>query len=86
MRQRIRAHDVQRLQLARLRRFDHLGCGLARFRRNHSAPQSFESFARARIVNVRVARQAVRQQSHVGRAARIRVIAQRHVARPARQF
>ena len=49
-------------------------------RRNHAAPQLFEGFASAGVVHVRVARQAIWQDTHVRRAARIGVVCQRHVA------
>ena len=86
MRQRIRTHYVERFQLSILRCIHHGRRRQPRFRGNHSAPEPFEPFSRRRIVRVRVPGQTVRQQPHIGRSARIRVVPQRHVANLAVQL
>ncbi len=80
VRERVRAHHIQSLELAGLRGFHHLRRGQPSLGRDDAAPQPLETFACVRVVDVGVARQAVRQNSHIGSAARIRVIAERHVA------
>src|SRR5580704_2843558 len=58
-------------------------CTMSKFRfprPNPSVPKFFKCLARLRVIDVGVARQPIRQHAHVGRAARVRVVAQRHVA------
>ena len=59
MRERIRAHDVERFEAAVLRGFDHLRRSHAGLLGNFAAPEVLECFARLVIAERRVAGQAV---------------------------
>ncbi len=68
----IRAHDIERLQLAALRGLDHLGKAETRGGRN-AAPLFMEF---AGVGNAMVSRQQVGVETHVGRAAGVGVVGQ----------
>ena len=75
---RIRAHYVQRFQLAGGGRVHHDPGGQSRLGRNFAAPKFCEAIALGGVAQWHVARQTVRQHAHVRCAARIRVITQSH--------
>ena len=78
----IRAHHIQRFQLSRLPRLPpsaaRVHAGLRRGSRRPTVSRIPRALARYRCMRSRA---TVRQHAHVGGAARIRVVAERHVAR-----
>ena len=80
MREGVGANNVKSFELSSLRRFHHLRCGESRLCWRLGAPNGFEGIRGSFVIKVRVTRQTIWKQAHIGGAARVGVIAKRHVA------